>query len=293
MKYNTDLALESREMAGAGEIDGVEVTESKKNNAKVTSIVIKNKRGEQFLGRPTGTYITVEITPFTSDGELFDGRLDAVGEELKKLLPKEGLVLVAGLGNDQITPDALGPKALDYVFATRHITRELAESIGLSDLRGVATIVPGVLGQTGMETGEIIQGVVEAIKPAAIIVIDALASMSLERLGCTVQISDTGIVPGSGVGNHRFEISEKTMGVPVVSLGIPTVVDGATLVFDLIDKTKTKNIVDLIEPRGEKMIVTPREIDTVIERGAKLIGMSINTCLQKGISAEDLFSLVG
>lgn len=293
MRYNTDLALESREMAGAGEIEGVEVTEEKTDNAKITSILIKNERGERFLGKPAGTYITVEITPFTSDGELFDGRLTAVGKELEKLLPKEGLILVAGLGNDQITPDALGPKSLDYVFATRHITKELAEQIGLADLRGVATIVPGVLGQTGMETGEIIRGVVEAIHPAGIIVIDALASMSLSRLGCTVQISDTGIVPGSGVGNHRFEISRQTMGVPVVSLGIPTVVDGATLVFDLIDKSKTKDVAQLIEPRGEKMIVTPREIDTVIERGAKLIGMSINTCLQKGISAEDIFSLVG
>lgn len=293
MKYNTDLALESREMAGAEELEGVEVQERTNQNAKITSIVIKNKQGETFLGKPIGTYITVEITPFTTDGELFDGRLSAVGEELRRLLPEKGLILVAGLGNDQITPDALGPKSLDYVFATRHITKELAESIGLEHLRGVATIVPGVLGQTGMETGEILKGVVEAIKPAGIIVIDALASMSLERLGCTIQISDTGIVPGSGVGNHRFEISRKTMGVPVIAVGIPTVVDGATLVFDLIDKTKAENIVDLIEPRGEKMIVTPREIDTVIERGAKLIGMSINVSLQEGISAEDLFSLVG
>lgn len=293
MKYNTDLALESRELAGTDNIEGVEVTERKKKNARITAIVVKNEQGERVLGKPKGTYITVEITPFTTDGELFDGRLDAVGEELKRLLPEEGLILVAGLGNDQITPDALGPKSLDYVFATRHITKEIADSIGLNDLRGVATIVPGVLGQTGMETGEILKGLVEAIRPAGLIVIDALASMSLERLGCTVQLSDTGIVPGSGVGNHRFEISRQTMGVPVVAMGIPTVVDGATLVFDLIDKSKTKNVVDLIEPRGEKMIVTPREIDTVIERGAKLIGMSINTCLQPGISAEDMFSLVG
>lgn len=293
MKRNTDLAIENCEMAESDEIDGVEVLEKNENGVKITVISVNTKEGEQVIGKPMGKYITAEIAPFTTDAELFDGRLDMVAKALKELLPKDGLVLVAGLGNDKITPDALGPKSIDYVLATRHIAGEVGESVGLENLRGVATIVPGVLGQTGMETGEIIKGISQAIKPSAVIVIDALASMSVKRLGSTIQMSNTGIVPGSGVGNHRFEISEKTMGSPVIAIGIPTVVDGATLVCDLLDEQQDVNASALLDPNGEKMMVTPREIDSVIERGAKLIGMGINVCLQPEMSAEDLFSLVG
>lgn len=293
MKSSTDLALELAQEMDESKMEGVELTSRTEENAIITSILVKTSVGEQALGKPMGTYVTIEITPFTSDAELFDGRMHAVGEELKALLPKSGLVLVAGLGNDKITPDALGPKALDYVLATRHITQELEEEMALGELRDVATIVPGVLGQTGMETGEVLRGLVDVIHPAAMIVIDALASKSTQRLGCTVQLSDTGIVPGSGVGNHRFEINKKTMGVPVIAMGIPTVVDGATLALSLLSQGEAQAFNDLIEPSGAQMIVTPREIDTVIERGAKLLGMSINICLQPHMDAKDLFSLVG
>lgn len=293
MKSNTDLALELAQAMNETTLEGVEVTHRTGENATITSIVVKNSIGEKTLGKPIGTYVTIEITPFTSDAELFDGRMDAVGQELKALLPTHGLVLVAGLGNEKITPDALGPKTLDYILATRHITEELEQEIALGALRDVATIVPGVLGQTGMETGEVLRGLVDVIHPVAMIVIDALASKSTHRLGCTVQLSDSGIVPGSGVGNHRFEISQKTMGVPVIAMGIPTVVDGATLALSLVAQEEAQAFSDLIEPRGAQMIVTPREIDTVIERGAKLLGMSINICMQPEMDAKDLFSLVG
>lgn len=293
MQRNTDLAIENFEMAQSDKIDGVEIFEKNENGVKTTVVSVNTKEGEHAIGKPMGKYITAEIEPFTTDAELFDGRLDMVAKALKELLPKEGLVLVAGLGNDKITPDALGPKSIDYVLATRHIAGEIGKSVGLENLRGVATIVPGVLGQTGMETGEIIKGISQAIKPSAVIVIDALASMSVKRLGSTIQMSNTGIVPGSGVGNHRFEISEKTMGSPVIAIGIPTVVDGATLVYDLLDEQQDVNASALLDPNGEKMMVTPREIDSVIERGAKLIGMGINVCLQPEMSAQDLFSLVG
>lgn len=293
MTRNTDLAIENCEMAEGNKIKGVEVNEKNENGVKTTTVSVNSKEGEESIGKPIGKYITAEIAPFTTDAELFDGRLEAVAKSLLGLLPKNGLVLVAGLGNDKITPDALGPKAIDYVLATRHIEGEVAKSVGLENLRGVATIVPGVLGQTGMETGEIIKGIADAIKPSAVIVIDALASMSLKRLGCTIQMSNAGIVPGSGVGNHRFEITEKTIGAPVIAVGIPTVVDGATLVYDLLHGSENVNATALLDPNGEKMIVTPREIDAVIERGAKLIGMGINVCLQQSMSAEDLFSLVG
>lgn len=286
MRPTTDLALDTTEQLEE-ELDGVKIEKENFEDAVVTTIEIVSETGVKTIGKPKGRYITVEITPFISDGEVFDGRMDAVVKTLTSLMPEQGLVLVAGLGNDHITPDALGPKSIDYILATRHISKELGESIGLGGLRGVATIVPGVLGQTGMETGEIICGIAEAVKPACLIVIDALASSSLSRLGCTVQISDTGIIPGSGVGNHRFEINQKTMGIPVISMGIPTVVNTMTLLNEITNGQCPQ------DETYQNMVVTPREIDTVIERGAKLIGMSINRCLQKNLSVQDIFSLVG
>ena len=216
-----------------------------------------------------------------------ENAINAVCDELIEFLPK-GLVLVAGLGNTAITPDAIGPKAANGVLATRHIEGEIARSIGLDDMRPVAVISPGVLGQTGIETGEIIAGIAKLINPAAVIVIDALASRCLSRLGCTIQMSDTGICPGSGVGNARAEISKKTIGVPVISVGIPTVVDAVTLAQDLTGHECEKTV----NPRGAKMIVTPQEIDLLVSRGASTVSMAINYALQQGIDRGTILGLI-
>lgn len=286
MSIRTDLALEQKEL-NPNQTDGIESEETVLDDIKITRIKIKNKNGERALGKPIGTYVTVETPPLTDSGEMNENAINAVCDELIEFLPK-GLVLVAGLGNTAITPDAIGPKAANGVLATRHIEGEIARSIGLDDMRPVAVISPGVLGQTGIETGEIIAGIAKLINPAAVIVIDALASRCLSRLGCTIQMSDTGICPGSGVGNARAEISKKTIGVPVISVGIPTVVDAVTLAQDLTGHECEKTV----NPRGAKMIVTPQEIDLLVSRGASTVSMAINYALQQGIDRETILGLI-
>ena len=295
MNFRTDLALERQEFISKKNVDGVETTTETKGNIKVTTIAVTNENGEREMGKPKGTYITLETDSLMKNSSLIDCAADVLAPELQKLLPKSGAVLVVGLGNEKITPDALGPKSISLMFATRHIGSELAKSVGLGTLRSVAAIAPGVLGQTGIETAEIIEAVAKRINPAAVVVIDALASRKLSRLGSTVQMSDTGISPGSGVGNRRVEISKKTLGIPVVAIGVPTVVDGATMAYDLLEEFG-------IDPQSERrtpemknegfMMVTPKEIDLLIERSAELIAMGINCAMQPDLSAKDLLALV-
>lgn len=292
MQLRTDLALEQKEMLEeeSRPPEGVESDEIQMGPVRVTRIRVRNEAGERALGRKIGTYVTVEVPPLTDDAGLDENALAAVRRELSALLPEEGAVLVAGLGNTRITPDALGPKTAGRVLATRHIAGEVARAAGLGELRPVAVLAPGVLGQTGMETAEILAGSVERIRPAAVVVVDALASRRLNRLGCTVQISDTGISPGAGVGNRRQEISRATLGVPVVSMGVPTVVDAGTLAWDLLGGRPPKDA-ELTNPRGAGMIVTPREIDLLIDRAALLVAQAINCALQPGLDSETLLSL--
>lgn len=272
VKNRTDLAVESFESVNKTYIDGVKVREEN----GVTTVTVLNEIGAVAIGKPVGKYITCSVPSFVNNTDIFDGRLDKISLILNSILP-EGIesVLVAGVGNLDITADALGPKTSNYVLATRHI---MGQSDLFGDFFNVSSISTGVLGDTGIESAEIISGIVSTIKPDCVIAVDALAASSADRLGTTVQLSNTGISPGSGVGNHRYEISQKTLGVPVVSIGIPTVVS-----TEIISKRQC----------DEPMFVTPREIDRVIDLGAKLIGMSINICLQKNISQQDLFSLVG
>jgi len=292
MNFRTDLAIECREEYGETEIEGVRYTEKQNDRSKTTIIEVLNEKGEQAIGKPKGSYITVEVPDFSKDGEILDDRLTAIKDELVNLLPKDGIILVAGLGNDNITPDSLGPRTVDKIIATRHISPELAKSVGLDDLRMVAAVAPGVLGQTGIETGEIIMGVSNSVKPAAVITIDALASRRLSRLGCTVQIADTGVTPGSGVGNARTQINQNTLGVPVIAVGVPTVVDAATLVYDLMGgEENEQEVSEKLEGEGSSMIVTPREIDLMIERAAKLLALAINSALQPTLSLEDIMSM--
>ncbi len=290
MNFRTDLALERHEILGKEHLSGVVSETEEKGRVKITRIEIKTEDAAKQLSKPIGSYVTVEVPPFSDDAEIFDERFNALTEVIRKMLPQKGTVLVVGLGNISITPDALGPKSASYILATRHISEELKKAIGFESMRSVASLSPGVLGQTGIETGEIIKGVVDRIKPSAVITIDALASRNLSRLGCTVQLADTGISPGSGVGNTRKRLDEKTLGVKVISLGVPTVVDGATLAHDLIDKNKSGHYSVL--PESGQMMVTPKEIDLLIERASRLVGMSINCALQPNMSHEDILSLV-
>ncbi|MBS7389979.1 MAG: GPR endopeptidase, partial [Oscillospiraceae bacterium] len=255
---------------------------------KVTKISVLDKEAAEVIGKPVGEYITVELDEFSYDTELLDDRMKSISTQISSLLPKgDGTVLVAGIGNKDITPDALGPRCAEGIFSTRHITSELAEEIGLDRLNPVCSLATGVLGQTGIETGEIIKSVADAIKPKAVIVIDALAAAGLERLGRTVQITDTGITPGSGVGNKRAEISKNTLGVPVIAIGVPTVVDAVTLAKDM-----TGNKIATESAEAQNMMVTPREIDVMIERASKLIALCVNCALQPKTDPELLLSVV-
>lgn len=294
MELRTDLALEARELVGES-ISGVDYSITEKNEIEIEKMVIKTDQASRMLRKPKGTYLTIELPPLTDDFKDTDQRLLAIAQEIRSLLPVNGLVLVAGLGNMDITPDALGPKVSSKVLATRHIRGELARSTGLDKLRPVAVLATGVTGQTGIETGEHLLSVVKRIKPSAIIVIDALASRRLERLGCTLQISDTGIAPGAGVLNHRTKINYESMGVPVIAIGVPTVVDALTLSCDLLnidDEKSCEEIRAQVSPKGRSMVVTPKEIDLLVERASRLISLSINLALQKDFEVSDLLSLL-
>ena len=274
MENRTDLAVECFESAEKTKLDGVIVRE---NNA-VTTVEVTNENGALALGKPKGKYVTLNVQSFVTDTNVFDERLNEFSSVLKTVLPKNvASVLVVGVGNENITADSLGPKTNDYVLATRHILPDLQKSLAADDLFNVATVTTGVLGETGIETAEIVKGIVRQISPDCVIAVDALAASSAERLGTTIQFSDSGISPGSGVGNHRDEISSTTVGVPVIAIGIPTVVSTGVISGDGSDTA----------------FVTPREIDRITEQGAKLIGMGINVCLQKSLSVSDLSALVG
>ncbi|MCD8026966.1 MAG: GPR endopeptidase, partial [Clostridiales bacterium] len=223
MELRTDLAVEAREIAGEN-INGIEYKTYSENGLEISRLRVKTQRAQQALGKEAGTYITIELPSLTDNFTETDERLVTIGREIRRLLPVNGLVLVVGLGNPEIIPDSLGPKTSSRVLATRHITGEIAEATGLDRLRPVAVMQTGVTGQTGIETGEYILSVVKRIRPNAVVTIDALASRRLERLGCTLQISDTGISPGAGVGNHRTKITKETIGVHVIAVGVPTVV---------------------------------------------------------------------
>ncbi len=288
MNARTDLAIEKDSFISGDRPKGIRRKIFETEKTKVTKISVLDNEAADVIGKPVGEYITVELDEFSYDTELLDDRMKSISTQILSLLPKgDGTVLVAGIGNKDITPDALGPRCAEGIFSTRHITSELAEEIGLDFLNPVCSLATGVLGQTGIETGEIIKSVADAIKPKAVIVIDALAAAGLERLGRTVQITDTGITPGSGVGNKRAEISKNTLGVPVIAIGVPTVVDAVTLARAMTgNKTATENA------EAQNMMVTPREIDVMIERAAKLIALCVNCALQPETDPELLLSVV-
>lgn len=294
MIFRTDLAVELRQQ-NTGEISGVHSEENEVGNLSISRITILDEEAARQIGKPVGEYVTITVPPFSDDVTSATDEIEAMAAEISRLVGNDkGLVLVVGLGNQQITPDALGPKVVEGIIATRHIKGEVARAAGLSHLRPVAAIAPGVLGQTGIETGEIIASIAAEVKPVCVVVVDALASRSLDRLGCTVQVANSGISPGSGVANKRRELSRATLGVPVVSIGVPTVVDGTTLAGDLMqgrEMMSDEQLRDRFEPRGASMMVTPREIDLVIQRAAKVISLAINRALQPEMSLDDIIYL--
>jgi len=283
MNLRTDLALERREMIKDTVPDGVEFEESFDGNVKTTKIRITDISGEKAIGKPRGLYITIELEYIHSDFDEESPALKALSSSLDSLLPDEGLVLVAGLGNENITPDALGPLTAGRILATRHLKLR-SEKYGLPILRQTAVLFSGVLGQTGMESAEIIKAVCEKINPVAVIVIDALATAGVDRLGKTIQLSDTGICPGSGVGNSRERIDKDCLGVPVISVGVPTVIDLNSL-------TDAQQENGSSEKNGQ-MMVTPRNIDEIIRDMSFLLSSAINLSLQKSLSLQDVLSLV-
>lgn len=305
--FRTDLAVERRNIYKkinniSEEIEGVETSQENVNeNINVSRVKILNEKGEKALGKQIGNYITIDIKNLraANDDEIQKAS-DAVTKELKTIIDnhvsKQDEILVVGLGNIYVTPDALGPKVINEIDVTRHIKNYMPEYLE-EGTRGVSAVSPGVLGTTGIETVEILKGIVDNISPKLVIVIDALASRSIERISSTVQISDTGIVPGAGVGNTRKEISQRTLGIPVIAMGIPTVVELATLVSDGIDifidrlqekaesneylnklqqNDKYEEVKEALNVGEYNMIVTPKEIDDLIENMKDVVARGIN-----------------
>ena len=292
----TDLALEARELwqesaEKTTRLSGVKATKQRTEGYPVTRVDILDERGEQALGKPRGTYRTVDLTTFWQRrSDFFERAVRAVGSQLKELLPGEGPVLVIGLGNGAMTPDAIGPLAADSVLVTRHLIAAMPKHF--SGFRPVAVQRTGVLGTTGVESAEAVRGLVEQVQPALVIAIDALASRRVGRVCTTVQLSDTGIIPGSGVGNHRAALNQETLGVPVFSIGIPTVVDAATLAADLLEESGIMDIDgDKLRSSQQNLMVTPRDIDQQVRDLGKVLGYGINCALQD-LEIEEINTLL-
>lgn len=322
INVRTDLAVEAKEIyemenrsTESKKIPGVEMWEHTENDIKITDVKILNKDGERALNKLQGRYITIDIPRFTHYDSSIMG---AVSTVLSKAIAEMTIIkantttLVVGLGNWNVTPDALGPKVISNIMITRHLRQLIPDRID-ERIRSVCAISPGVMGITGIETGEIIKGVVEKIKPDLLICIDALASRKMDRVNSTIQIGNTGISPGSGVGNKRMELSEKTLGIPVIAIGVPTVVDAATIANDTIDllidemikqtknggefyemlnsidkKEKQKLIEEVLKPYIGNLMVTPKEIDTMMDSVSKILATGINLALQPDLEIGDI-----
>ena len=285
--YRTDLAMESLEISrrqaqNAGALSGVRSREREVEGFSVTSVEILDEQGAAQIGKPVGIYETFCLDALMRrEEDAFPRACRALADLTRGLLPEhaDGPALVIGLGNRQITPDAIGPRAADYIIATRHLTTQAPEYF--ASWRPVSALAPGVLGQTGVEVGELLAAVAKAVQPSVILAVDALAAGSLTRLSRTVQLTNAGIVPGSGVHNARAALNEQTLGVPVIALGVPTVVDGATLAAELTGGKA-------VPPDAAPLIVTTRDIDREVADVSRLIGYALNLALQPDLSPEDI-----
>lgn len=292
----TDLALEARELwqettERTTRLSGVKAKKAKLEGYPITRVDILSEKGSKTLGKPVGSYLTIDLTTFwLRRTDFFERAVRAVGTQLKELAPKAAPVLVVGLGNAAMTPDAIGPLAADHVLITRHLISAMPKHF--SGFCPVAVFRSGVLGTTGVESAEAVRGLVAEVQPAMVIAVDALASRRLGRVCTTVQLSDTGIIPGSGVGNHRSALNQETMGVPVISVGVPTVVDAATLAMDLLEEAGTAGIdAEKLQNSQQNLMVTPRDIDQQVRDLAKVIGYGINWALQD-LEIEEMTALL-
>ena len=279
----TDLAMERLNGLGKDGIPGVEWREWRQEPLAIHQVTVLDAAGVSALDRPIGQYLTAQLDRDALwDSQWIWDTAQALASLLKPLLPEKGAVLVAGLGNRAMTCDALGPLALEHLMVTRHLAQAMPETFG--DLRPVCALAPGVLGTTGLESAELLRGAVKQAKPAAVIAIDALAARSLERLCRTFQISDTGITPGSGACNPRQGLNQQTLGVPVIGLDVPTVVEARTLALDLVpnghlDETNTPDA---------GMLVSPKDIDLQVAKCAKVLGYAVNLALQGDVDMSEM-----
>ena len=292
----TDLALEAREIwqesaEKTTRLAGVKATKQRQEGYPVTRVDILDGRGEAALGKPQGSYLTIDLTTFWQrKADFFERAVRAVGSQLKTLLPPEGPALVIGLGNDAMTPDAVGPLAVDSVLVTRHLIAAMPRHF--SGFRPVAVFRTGVLGTTGVESAEAVRGLVAQVEPSLVIAVDDLASRRVGRVCTTVQLSDTGIIPGSGVGNHRSALNQETLGVPVFAIGVPTVVDSATLAADLLEESGIRDYDgEALQKSRQNLMVTPRDIDKQVRDLSKVVGYGINWALQD-LEIEEINALL-
>jgi spore protease len=283
----TDLAVEAheisrREAKNAGEIDGVISEVEQKDGITVTRVDITNENGSKSLGKAIGRYVTIDAPDLKYSLEIYEDVCKTIAEEIRAMaeVSEDNLTLIAGLGNREITPDALGTSVADRIFVTQHIKERMSGFLG-DNISGVCAIAPGVLGTTGIETSEIIKAVAQKIKPQLIIAVDALAAADIRRISRTIQISDTGIQPGAGVGNNRAALNEETTGVKVISIGVPTVIDAAT-----ISKVE-------IPEEMAPLMVTSKDIDLVIDRASKAVANGINLALHSDMTLRDVENYIG
>ena len=294
-KRRTDLAIEATEMlsksgAELSSIQGISASQHQSRGFNISEVKVLNEDGAKAIDKPIGSYVTIELTKLLKrEDNSFVNAVDTIADEISKMLPddiKNG-VLVAGLGNRYITADAVGPETINHVMVTRHLIEHMPEHFG--DFAKTSAVAPGVLGLTGVETGEILKGVCEKTEPSAVIVIDALASGKISRLCTTVQISDTGIIPGSGIGNSRNAITKDVFGIPVIAVGVPTVVSADTIVADVSEQIGADDsFISKATSSHKDLIVTPKDIDKYISDTSKVIGYGINKALNHDISIEDM-----
>lgn len=315
----TDLALESREIYRKNidekdEAPGVVVEEADIDGAVITRVKIVSKEGENALCKPMGSYVTIEIPQLHREyHERYEQTCKLLSDEVAALtnLPKGAVVLVVGLGNRYITADSLGPKTVEKLMTTRHLIEQIPDQLD-ECIRPVCALAPGVLGITGIETVEIVKGVAQRVKPDLIIAIDALAARRIDRINTTIQLSDTGISPGSGVGNRRQGLDKKSLGVPVIAIGVPTVVDAATMANDTIDlvvdaiknqagsgsavidilrqlddNSKFSLIQGVLSPYVGDLTVTTKEVDSVMDRMSKVLAGGMNMAFHNGITLQE------
>lgn len=318
INVRTDLADEARKVyveENKKEADGIIFEEKFEDDTKVTIVKVIDDNGSKKIGKPIGTYITIDIPEYTAyDGGLMDDVSKVLGTTLKELanVNEKQTVLVVGLGNIKVTPDALGPKVVEKIMVTRHLRDVMPDAID-DTVVSVGAISPGVLGITGIETFEIIKSIVDRIKPDLVVCIDALASRRTERVNRTIQVSDSGISPGAGVGNYRKQLNEESLGVKVIAIGVPTVVHASTIANDMIDlviddlinqseegkgfyemlkkidkNEKSALIHEILNPYVGDLVVTPKEIDIMIDSMSKIIANGINIAIQPNMTMEEI-----